>query len=160
MSRTGVAKSGGFEKGNLSPRPGERGRYRIRKAPAMDRLSAYQIVTVGATIGWLISAIVYVKINAAVPFIPWIVLFVVCRIGMRNWPEIKPRLFWTIVGGGMVGWFLNPKVQGRFRIESFLDLLSLGGPFGDVTVSLIGAVLMTFGAVAITRRLAAVDQPN
>lgn len=116
----------------------------------MDRFSAYLIVVVGATIGWLVTAILYVKTRTSVALVAWIVLFVVCRIGMRNWPEIKPFLFFSVLGGGMIGLVFTPAIHGRFRIESIADLLEFGGPFGDVTGSLIGAVLITFVVVTMT----------
>ena len=99
------------------------------------------VIFVAWAISWLAAALVFVKYDFNLPFLPSFILYLLVYRGFRQSPKIQQHCGWTVLLGCVLGAMLPfPNVQGRFSIEH--QLLGFVGPFGLTNAALIGSTFM------------------
>lgn len=105
-------------------------------------INSIYVIAIGLTVAWLVGAFLFVQFGVQLPFVSWLVFFLICRRGFRHHRRIQTHCGWTTLGGGIVGLLLFPSVQIIGRLTVLDELSGFGGEFGMVNASLVGAAAL------------------
>lgn len=100
------------------------------------------VIAVGAIIGWLVSALIFVRVDFAVPLLACCIQYLVAIRGFRNHSNIRMHCGWTIMLGCLIGSLLNPRIQTTGPVSITDELFGFYYRYGAVNASLISATLI------------------
>ena len=94
-----------------------------RQVVAIGRFTCLIAAIIGATLGWLCAAIVFLngfRDAWSTVFLSLSVFYTVTLWGTRRWPALRTGLLFTVFGGGILGATLCPSVSRVFVTKTLL----------------------------------------